>query len=45
MALHFSFTPLNALKIDQMVADIKEAMPTIERLKNEKSSKKDGSEL
>jgi hypothetical protein len=27
MALHYSFTPINCVKIDQIVADFKEIMP------------------
>lgn len=29
MALHYSFTPINSVKIDQMVADVKEIIPEL----------------
>lgn len=41
LAIHYSFTPLNALKIDQMVADFKEVMPEV--IKLSKSAKKSSS--
>lgn len=35
VALHYSFTPINSLKIDQMVNDFKEVMPIAEKLTKE----------
>lgn len=35
VALHYSFTPINSIKIDQMVNDFKEVMPIAEKLTKE----------
>ena len=32
LALHYSFTPINSLKVDQMVSDFKEIFPIAEKL-------------
>lgn len=44
MALHYSFTPINSVKIDQMVADVKEIIPELQKLKDDEKYHK-GSEL
>lgn len=44
MALHFSFTPINSVKVDQIVADIKAILPGLENTKG-KSKNHKGSEL
>lgn len=44
MALHYSFTPINSLKIDQMVADVKEIIPELQKLKDDEKYHK-GSQL
>lgn len=44
MALHYSFTPINAVKIDQMVADVRDIMPQLKSMKDDQKYHK-GSEL
>ena len=45
MGLHFSFTPLNSRKVDQMINDFKESAKELAKLKSEGKLPKDSAEL
>lgn len=44
MALHYSFTPINAVKIDQMIADVRGIIPQMKSMIDDPKYHK-GSEL
>ena len=45
MALHYSFTPLNSKKIDEMIHDFKETIKELAELKAKGDLPKDNPEL
>jgi acyl CoA:acetate/3-ketoacid CoA transferase alpha subunit len=45
IALHFSFTPLNSKRVDQMIQDFEKTMQELEKLKAEGNLPKDNPEL